>query len=150
MFKKGDFIVGLCLLAVGIGVMLESWRYHLGPAKEPLPGLFPFGAGAMLAILAAVLLIKGIKGGPPPARSRGNLWRPAQFVLGLGVYMVLCTLFGYISAATVFSVIVLRAMETKGWRVIILSSVAVAVGSYLLFKPLLGLPLPSGSLLRWE
>ena len=68
-------------------------------------------------------------------------------MLGLGLYILLSGLFGYMIATTILSIMILRAMDTKSWRVVILSSIGVAVASYILFKILLGLPLPSGSII---
>jgi hypothetical protein len=66
--------------------------------------------------------------------------------LGLVVYISISSYTGYLLATTILSIIVLRAMEAKRWRVIIVGSLAVAVGSYIIFKLLLGLPLPRGTI----
>ncbi len=146
MARKGDFFVGLFFLVVGLGVALESLRYHLGTARAPLPGLFPFLAGLLLIGLAATLIFKATRGEESPGPVLGNLWRPAQLIAGLVIYISIGTLLGYVLATTILSMIILRAMDTKSWRVIVATSLAIAIGTFVLFKPLLGIPLPGGSI----
>jgi putative tricarboxylic transport membrane protein len=150
MAQKGNFFIGLFFLFVGLGVALESLRYHLGTARAPLPGLFPFLAGLLLIGLAATLIFKAITGERTQGPVLGNLSRPAQLVLGLVIYIPIGNLLGYVLATTLLSMIILRAMETKSWRVIVITSLAIAIGTFILFKPLLGIPLPGGSLFGLE
>jgi hypothetical protein len=146
MPRKGEFYIGVILFLVSVGVMLESLRYRVGTAYEPQPGLFTFAAGLLLMGLSLTLIFKAGRGEPPKAQVLGNLRRPAQLILGLVVYISISSYTGYLLATTILSIIVLRAMEAKRWRVIIVGSLAVAVGSYIIFKLLLGLPLPRGTI----
>jgi hypothetical protein len=146
MARKGDFYIGIFFLVVGSGVALESLRYHLGTARAPLPGLFPFLAGLLLIGLAAALIFQATRGQATQERVLGDLWRPAQLILGLWIYIAIGPLLGYVLATTLLSMIILRAMETKSWRVIVITSLAIAIGTFILFKPLLGIPLPGGSI----
>jgi hypothetical protein len=148
MAKKNDAILGSFFLFIGIGVTLESLRYHLGTARQPLPGLLPFLAGLILVGLSAMLIFRPGKDEDAKSPSLSNLRRPAQLILGLVIYISISSFVGYILATTILSIFILLAMETKRWRVIIVSSLAVALGSYIVFKLLLGLPLPGGSILR--
>jgi putative tricarboxylic transport membrane protein len=146
MARKGELFVGLFFLLVGLGVALESLRYQLGTARAPLPGLFPFLAGLLLIGLSATLLFKATRGEATEGRVLGNLRRPAQLIAGLAIYILIAPLLGYVMATTILSMIILRAMETKSWRVIVLTSLAIAIGTFVIFKPLLGIPLPGGSI----
>jgi len=148
MAKKNDVILGSFFLVSGIGVALESLRYQLGTARHPLPGLLPFLAGLLLAGLSATLIFRSGRDEDDKPQSAGHLRRPAQLILGLIIYISMSSFFGYILSATILSIFILLAMEAKNWGVIIGSSLAVAIASYIVFKLLLGLPLPSGSILR--
>ncbi len=148
MAKKNDAILGSFFLLIGIGVALESLGYHLGTARQPLPGLLPFLAGLLLVALSAMLIFRSRRDEGAKPQSLGNLRRPARLILGLVIYISISSFLGYILATTILSMFILLAMEAKSWRVIIGSSLGVALGSYIVFKLLLGLPLPSGSILR--
>jgi hypothetical protein len=63
-----DVITALFLVALGIGVAIESWRMprfeHLDINPYTVPGLVPGLLGSVLACLGMILLIRGIwKGG---------------------------------------------------------------------------------------
>jgi hypothetical protein len=98
--------------------------------------------------LSSILIFRSGRDEDAKPKSSSNLRRPAQLILGLLIYISISSFVGYIVAATILSIFILLAMETKRWRVILVSSLAVALGSYIVFKLLLGLPLPSGSILR--
>ena len=57
-----DLVFALALLALGIGTVVESWRMprfeNLGINPYSVPGLVPGLIGAVLVILASVLLLR--------------------------------------------------------------------------------------------
>lgn len=109
MAKKGETIAGTVILLAGAGVALESLRYHIGTARQPLPGLFPFLAGLLLVFLSGILIIRAGRSAADGKESLGNLRRPGKLVLGLALYILLSSLVGYMIAATILSIMILRS-----------------------------------------
>jgi putative tricarboxylic transport membrane protein len=146
MRKTGELTAGLFFTFIGIGVIIEGLRLHLGTITEPLPGFFPFLSGVTLAGLSSILLVRAFYGPSQPIRSFKNLWRPAILIAGLVFYISIFDLAGYIISTLILAFIILRIMDTKPWWVIVLASLILAVGSYFLFDRLLDVSLPGGLL----
>src|SRR5690606_3311069 len=61
--KLADRLFAMFLLLAGMYVSVMSARYGLYLNGIPGPGLFAFGAGMMMALLAAVLIIRSLRSG---------------------------------------------------------------------------------------
>ncbi|MEX2631205.1 MAG: tripartite tricarboxylate transporter TctB family protein [Tistlia sp.] len=64
---RADFLFSLLLLALGLATVVESWRMprfgHLGVHPMTAPGLTPGLLGAVIVLLAAVLLARSLAAG---------------------------------------------------------------------------------------
>jgi hypothetical protein len=77
-----DLVTGAAWLAVSIGIVIGAWRMdrleHLAATIYTVPGLVPGLLGAALALMALLLMLRGLRGGAlgafpgkglPPTRS---------------------------------------------------------------------------------
>jgi putative tricarboxylic transport membrane protein len=142
--QKGDFAGSVFGILLGVAVMIASLRLHLGTPTEPQPGFFPFTAGALLVLLCAILLVKALSGRSEGAEPFGELWRPLILIIGLLVYSVVLDVVGYVIATILLSGVVLRVLDTKTWWKLVVISLALSIGTYLLFDRLLDVSLPGG------
>jgi Tripartite tricarboxylate transporter TctB family len=82
--SQKDFWSGLMFIVVGISFAFGATYYSFGQSARPGPGYFPFGLGAILAILGAVVLFTSLtvetEGGDPVG---GIAWRPLIMILGI-------------------------------------------------------------------
>jgi putative tricarboxylic transport membrane protein len=145
MRKTGDIVVGLCFLAIGIAFMAGSVRLKIGVPTEPQPGFFPFFDGIILIVLSAIFLLQVWRGRAGDSPAFGKVGGLAFVVLTLILYVAALETLGYIITTAILSAVVLRVMETKP-MVLVLTSLILAVVSYLLFDRLLGVTLPPGLL----
>ena len=148
MQKTRALLAGIFFLVVGIGFTLGAVKLQIGKPTEPQPGFFPFLDGIALIILTIIFLLRAWLRRGGERQAFGRLWRPGIVVLGLILYVAALGTVGYIIATIILSAIVLRVLETKSLRVLIVSSFILAIVSYLLFDRLLGVPLPGGILAR--
>jgi hypothetical protein len=104
--ERGDFAFGLAWVALGLVVLIESWRMprleEQGVNPYTVPGLVPGLLGVVLALFGAALALRGWRGrrvralatdgatppesGPPP---RAEPWRVA-------LALALCLGFGFL------------------------------------------------------
>jgi putative tricarboxylic transport membrane protein len=144
--KTGDILAGLFGICLGVAVMIGAIRLHLGTAHEPQPGFFPFVAGAILATLCGILLVKALSGRGQGTEAFGELWRPVILIIGLSVYSVVLDVLGYIFATVILAGVVLRVLDTKEWWKVVVISLLLSIGTYILFDRLLDVTLPGGIL----
>ncbi len=142
----GDMIGSLLLVLTGIGVIVGSIRLRIGTPTNPEPGFFPFLGGVILIALSCILMVQGWLGGGKEGKAFGEMRRPGILVVGMGVYVVILDSLGYVLATILIAAVILRVLGVKSWRVLGMVSIALAVGTYLLFARLLGIELPAGVL----
>ena len=145
MRKRGEIVVGLCFLAIGIGFTVGAVKLQIGGPTEPQPGFFPFLDGSILILLSAIFLFQAWAGRAGESQAFGKLRGPGIVVLALILYVVTLETLGYIIATGLLSALVLKVLETKA-RVLALVSLILAVVSYIIFDRLLGITLPPGPL----
>jgi len=146
MRKSGNVLGSLFFILVGIGIIAEAMRLHIGTPEQPQPGFLPLLCGAGLVVLSFVLLVKSWGKRSKESHSFGNLRPPTLLVTGLAVYVGIVSFVGYVISTTLLSALTLRVLESKSWKVIAAVSLILAIGSYLLFDRLLGVTLPRGIL----
>jgi putative tricarboxylic transport membrane protein len=146
MRNRGDIIGGVLLILLGIGVLAEAFRLGVGTLLIPQPGFFPFLGGFLLITLSIVLLAQGLLGRGKNAQAFGEMRRPAILVAIMAVYVGVLDPLGYVLSTIVIAAVILRVLGVTSWKVVSLASLALAVGTYVLFARILGIELPSGVL----
>jgi putative tricarboxylic transport membrane protein len=145
-----DIIGSVLLIFVGIGVIIESVRLHVGTPLMPQPGFFPFLGGFLLIVLALILLVQGIvshgDGSPHDREDFGELRRPAILVVSMSIYTAVLEPLGFVLPTFIIAAVILRVLGVTSWKVLILASLGLSVGTYVLFGRILGIDLPVGIL----
>lgn len=138
-----DRVAGAIVFVIGLAILWQGWALPFGSFRAPGPGMLPM---TLAAILATLGLLIAVRGGGPDVRALG--WgegRHVLFIFGALAFSALALEgLGYrLTVATVLLVLV-GAVERKGWLPAILISAGVALGSYALFAGALKVPLPLG------
>jgi putative tricarboxylic transport membrane protein len=144
--KTSDLLASVFGIFIGVAIMIGATRLRLGTPTEPQPGFFPFVAASILVVLCGVLFIQAFLGRSQGAEAFGELWRPAILIAGMLVYSFVLDALGYIIATIVLAAVVLRVLDTKPWWKLAVISLALSIGTYLLFDRLLDVSLPAGIL----
>ena len=139
---------GLLLFLVGIGAIIGAIQLKVGLPTEPQPGFFPFVGGIVLVILSAIIFVQGWLKSDGERVVFGKVGRPALILAVMVALVAVLDLVGYVICTIVASGLILRILSVKSWRVLILTSLCMSMGTYMLFDKLLGINLPVGFLSR--
>jgi putative tricarboxylic transport membrane protein len=60
------------------------------------------------------------------------------------VYVGVLEPLGYVPATLLLAGLILRVLRVTSWRAVAVSSAALSIGTYLLFRRVLGIDLPAG------
>lgn len=143
--SEKDFWSGLLFVIVGVAFAWGSAAYYnFGSSARPGPAYFPFGLGALMAILGAVILFKALTVATADGDKIGA-WPIKQLVLILAGVIV----FGFalpklglaISLPLLIGISSLASGEFR-WKEVLVNSVILTVGSWGIFIKGLGLTIP--------
>jgi putative tricarboxylic transport membrane protein len=148
MKNTGDAVGSLFLFFLGIGAVIGAIRLHVGSPTEPQPGFFPFLGGLSLIVLSSIILLKGRIGQSQKKVVFGEIGRPALLLVVMIALVAVLDRVGYVIGTFLASGLILRILNVKSWRVLILTSLCLSIGTYILFDKLLGIELPVGILAR--
>jgi putative tricarboxylic transport membrane protein len=149
MKNRSDAVGSLLLFLLGIGAVFGAIRLKVGSPTEPQPGFFPFLGGLSLIVLSTIIFFKGRRGESQKKVAFGEVGRPALLlVVMIGLVAVLGSV-GYVIGTFIASGLILRILNVKSWWTLILTSLCLSIGTYVLFDKLLGIDLPVGVLARW-
>jgi len=148
--KRNDFLSGIFLMILSLGVCLMAYQLRLGNISNPGAGLIPFGVAALLFLMSIGLWLKSLlevkKGYQERQVFKGIQWGR--------VVLVLCTLLGYGIAFNslgfhictfLLMTLLLGAVGRLKWWLTITISLVTVFCSYLIFEAWLGCPFPKGS-----
>lgn len=142
--SQQDFWSGLMFLTVGLGFAWGATNYPLGAPVRPGPGYFSFWLGLLLAVFGVIVLFKSLTKNTPDGEPIGTIvWRPIAWIIGsvvifgfalpwLGMFMALPLLIFTSSLAS----------DEFQWREMLVSTVVLTVGSWLIFIKGLALVIP--------
>ncbi len=140
--------IGLyCFLAFSIFVCEESWRLGLGNLHLPGPGFLPFGASAIIVVLAIIRLMLGRKqrvASKEPFFIKERLVKFLTVVAIIFGYGLMLYYIGFFLCTLLFVGISVRAIEPKKWWIVIGVSLGSAIVAWLLFDYWLMVPVPKG------
>ena len=146
MKNRSDIIGSVFLFLLGIGAIIGAVQLKIGTPTEPQPGFFPFVAGMILLVFSTIIFAQAWLGASKEQVAFGEIGRPA-LLLGVMVLLVLVMdRLGYVIGTFIASALILRILGVKSWWALILASLSLSIGTYVLFDRLLGVDLPVGIL----
>lgn len=142
--SQRDFYSGLMFAAVGIGYAIGSTHYPLGTSATPGPGYFPLILSVAMAILGAVVLINSLVIDTEDGEPVGAIaWRPLLvIVFTIVMFAVTMPRLGLILSIPLLIICASLAGDEFGWMGVLIASVVLTIGSYLVFIKGLGLIMP--------
>ena len=145
--QASDLNASLVFLAIGVGACVEANRLGFGSVLAPEPGFFPWLGGLALVGLSLALCRRARRGRAAPLQSGESGWtRPGILLAALVLYVPLLEPVGYPVATAALCVVALRILGARRWSVMLGVSAALTVGSFVLFRRVLGVELPAGIL----
>lgn len=146
MQRVSDLRASVVFFALGVGICLEANRLGFGSVLAPEPGFFPWLGGLALTGLSLGLLGQAWRGRGGITSPTVEWSRPAILLAALVVYVPLLEPLGYPVATVALCVVALRILGTRRWSVALGVSLAIVLGSFVLFRRGLGVELPAGVL----
>ncbi len=150
MKNLSETLGSLLLFLVGVGAIIGAVRLHIGSPTEPQPGFFPFLAGIALISLSSIIFFHSWLGDGVKKAAFGEVRRPALLLAVLIALVAILDRLGYVIGTLIASGLILRILSVKSWRVLVITSLGLSIGTYLLFDRLLGIDLPMGMLARFH
>jgi hypothetical protein len=143
---NGDTGIAAILLLGGLYWMVAAVPYGFWQGFAPSTGFLPFCYGALLAVLAAVILAERLMRPENEEAARENPRKPLTIVALVALAILGIEAAGFVPATLVLLVVLFVWVE----RLPLLPSAAIAVattaGLHFLFRVWLGVPLPEGPL----
>ena len=136
-------------IALGLFVMLLSYRLGLGGLHNPGPGLMPFLLGFLLCATSFYILLasrqhKEDRDGARDQSGQLRLGKLTIVLTSLFAYPLLLERLGYLVTTLLVLTILFRTMSNRWFSVIVASFLTVVI-SYLIFT-YLGIRFPKGIL----
>lgn len=139
--SQKDFWAGLMFITVGVAFSWGAMSYSFGSSARPGPGYFPFGLGALLAILGAFILFEALTIETEDGEPIGPWAFKPLLIIAFAV-----TAFGYVlprlGMAVSLPLLILVASlagDEFHWKDVLVNMVVLTVGSWAIF--ILGLKL---------
>lgn len=136
--SRASVVSGIVLLGLGAVSVVEALRVRddwLGAR------LMPLVVGVVLVLLGVAHLVR--RAGPEIAwPDPGQARRVALMLTTLVLYVAVMPLLGFAIATFLLALVLVRMLGAYSWPRTVLVTVAIAVGSQLVFQRWLGMPLP--------
>jgi hypothetical protein len=147
---NADRASSLFWLFVGVVISVASFRLDVGSFRTPGMGFMPFGAAALLGLLAVISFFQAAvkeKAANKPPLFRGTRWPKVLFVFaGLLIYVQALPLAGYnISTFLLMTFLFWIVERQKIWKVVVFA-LLVTVITYYVFSKWLNCQFPIGPL----
>lgn len=142
--SEKDFWSGLMFIAVGVGFAWGATSYTFGSSARPGPGYFPFGLGVLMAILGAMVLFKALTFEVEGGDKIGPwAWKPLGMItLTVAIFGWTLPHIGMFIALPILVVVAAMAGDEFHWKDVIINSIVLTVGSWVIFIYGLNLTIP--------
>ena len=139
-----DRVAGGALVLLAVFTLWESRLLPLGSLRNPGPAYMPVALAALLLVFGVLLVIVGGKAGKI-ATVGWSEWRHAVAIFAVCAFAAWALeRLGYRATIAVSLGFLLGIVERKGIVFTVVFSLALALGTFLLFDTLLRVPLPRG------
>jgi putative tricarboxylic transport membrane protein len=154
MYMYRDHVMAIIWILLGFVLSFWSATFPFNSASNPGPAVLPFACGLLFVALGIILLLQ-----TRAAKGNSTLMSAARLLhkgeplkrvgltsAGMILAVVLLDHLGYVATVFLLLLFLLKAIESKGWKVAIFYALSCSVGSYILFKVILKTALPAGIL----
>jgi putative tricarboxylic transport membrane protein len=147
--RKADFGFAALLLVVAVLVAWESLKLDIGwGLNGPEGGFFPFWLAVGLGVCSLVILAQTIWNASNPLRQplvKPGGWVPILKVAVPAIAMVALTeMIGLYPAAALYIGFYMRWIGKHHWLLVLVVSLGVPLGSYVIFDTWFLIPMPKG------
>ena len=138
-----DILSGLIFMVFGVAFAVAASGYEIGSAFRMGPGYFPIVLGALLAVLGAAILLKGVRETIPEEPIGVVPWRGAILLLGALVFFG-ATIRGLGLVPTLFGAGLLSALASRQNSPLaaVVVAAALTLGCVAIFHYGLGVTVP--------
>lgn len=147
--KKIDIWVGSCLSVLSVAIFLFARTYKGSGVSTYGPNVFPQFLAVMLFITSIMLIVNAVKGKSQTDLEGINLAGFIRTAITVGIsiaYLIIMQFIGFFVATVIFLYTMITYLGQKSLITRIISSAAVSIIVYLIFKDFLKIPLPTGYL----
>ncbi|HWH82174.1 MAG TPA: tripartite tricarboxylate transporter TctB family protein [Burkholderiaceae bacterium] len=142
--SQRDFVSGLMFIVVGVVFAVGATNYSMGSSAKPGAGYFPLILSVLMAILGAVVLFKSLtietEGGDPIG---AIAWRPLLVIVAsILVFGFALPKLGMFLTIPLLIVMVSFAGDEFGWMGVVVNSIVLTAGSWVIFIWGLNLTIP--------
>ena len=148
MKDRSSILGGFFFFMVAVAAAIGAIQLNLGSPTEPQPGFFPFVGSVILVFLSVILILQGWKRDDTEPVVFGEVRSLVLFLAVMAAFVAFLDRGGYAICTFIASGLLLRILNIKSWRVLILTSLCLSIGTFILFDKLLGVDLPVGFLSR--
>jgi len=145
--RRAQVLMALGIIAFAVSIMVQSWqvgsRWIDGQAG---PGFFPFWLGVLLALCAAIILVREVRVETVKTffHDRTGVMSVVKVVSTAAGLLVLTYLIGFRTASIVYLFVYLRFIGKHRWPAVIAMSLLIPITGYYLFERVLQVGLPRG------
>lgn len=146
--KRADSAAAAALLSVAALILFESRNLSFGALRTPQTGFFPKILAVLLLLLTLAALLQSLRRraaeGDSTKISSDGWSRICATLATLVGFALLLEPLGFLLSTFLLMVLLLRAVEAPPWPKVAIVALLTALGSYVIFAWLLGVPLPGG------
>ena len=141
LMRLSSLFPALLLALLGLAVAFIGRGYEVGSLTAMGPGFMPVALGVLLFVIALALGTAALRENNEQPQLP---WRPLLCAGGsIVLWALIADMTGFFPAAMAQLLLANLALPHHNWRLLILKCVLLAIGAWLLFVILLGLPLPA-------
>ncbi len=149
--KKLQLASGAIIVVFAAVICIAASKLSFGTPRNPGPGFLPLAYGTALFFLALLFVLKTAlqrqKEKAEESPWRGLPWKQVSYTLAVLLgYALLLTRLGYLVCTWMLMAFLFWGEGTKRRSYAVIASLAVSVATYLIFKGILKVRLPSGVL----
>lgn len=138
---SSNVLTAAAVVVLGVAALVGASSLGIGTARQPGPGLWPMVLSVVLVVLGVALLF-GVRRTTDAERFSGGSLLVVAGLATMVVFVAVIEVIGFEIPAALLCLVWLRFLGREGWRMSVVTSVAVVIGFYLVFVAALGVPIP--------
>lgn len=150
VLKKGDLIIAIVWMVLGVAITIASYRLGLGNFSRPGDGLMSFGVGILLSLCAFPILIRSFVN-RKNIRHKGEqgIWSEVDFkkialaLVSLIGFSLLLERLGFLVTTCLMLLVLFKAVGSQKWTWAVIATVLTVALTYVVFVVLLDVYMPS-------